>query len=188
MTPHELEHLLRCLHADRNQAGAAYNRLRALLIQHCAWKNHHAPEDGADAALDRVAAKLAAGTLIPAEKLESYCKEVARYICLEDYRRRLREEHAARAQTLLPGQADEAELEHEARQRKQCLEQLEAEAQRILRAYCLPPAKGAFADLEAERARLAAELGITLQNLRLRVHRWRLRLEKCLRERLQARG
>ena len=181
MTQKELEQFLQFLDVDREQAGAAYNRLRNLLVNDCAKRNHSAPDTGADTVLDRAAAKLAAGLVLERAKLEPFCKGIARLVCLEDYRRQWRGQQAALVHTAnqqLPAQLDH---DQELRQQERCLQILTDEERTLLQAYYQRISLGTFQESTQERLQLARRMGVNLNTLRLRVHRLRLRLEECVR-------
>jgi DNA-directed RNA polymerase specialized sigma24 family protein len=181
LTQKELEQLLGFLEADRDRAGAAYNRLRNLLVNECTRRNHSAPDAGADAVLDRVAARLASGLALERAKLEPFCKGITRLVCLEDHRHQWRGQQAAHLQAAQQQIRSEVDREQELRQQERCLQELTVAERALLQAYYQRISLGTFHESTQERLQLAAQMGVNLNTLRLRVHRLRLRLEECVR-------
>jgi DNA-directed RNA polymerase specialized sigma24 family protein len=174
MTQREFDNLLSRLDADRDQAAAAYNQLRGRLINHCRLKGHSSPEDGADEVLDRVAARLAQGEAVL--DVAKYSLGVARLVCLENYRQQERAQKFVCDFSFFQSIA-EAVDDRIFGLMARCFGKLGAEEQSLLRDYY----GGAEGEpLDEWRLRMAHRMQITLNTLRLRVHRLRLGLEKCL--------
>ena len=88
LTQTGFDKLLATLDADREQAGAKYESLRARLIKFFEWRNCESAEELTDTVFDRVMKKIAAGEQI--QNIEAYAATVAQFVFKEDYRRRER--------------------------------------------------------------------------------------------------
>lgn len=160
--------LLRALDPDAAQAASRYERLRQRLIALYRLRGLPCPEDLADEALDRLAYRLMRGALAAAE-VAPHLHEVARRIADEADRRSRRER--ALDPTALPqppAWLDDDPLARLCR----CLDELPRSECRTLLEY----ETGFGHDRVRRRKALAAELGIPMNALRVRVHRLRARL------------
>ncbi len=171
----ELEALLTHLSLDREQAGERYEEIRRRLVRLFEWRYHEDPEGLADEAIDRVARRLAAGMEIRAASPFAYFCGVAHHVAQEMLRERERERRAAAAATNLAARDDEPEDDGERRLARLhgCLERLPADQRRLILQY------HQGSDRIRGRQRLAHELGIAVNALRIRAHRIRRRLEDC---------
>ena len=166
------EALLSTLDPDRDRAALTYERLRQRIITLLRWWGVTPTEELADRTLDRVARKLADGAVVPAGSLAAYVRGVARMVCHE-WRRdpgapgggALRDVSAAE-----PG-ADEPRV---LACLDGCLADLDERDRRLVLAYY---ADGKAMDV---RRRLAETLGVSPTALRIRVHRLRAGLERCV--------
>jgi DNA-directed RNA polymerase specialized sigma24 family protein len=166
------EVLLGRLAGDRDAAGERYEDLRAALTRFFLWRRCDSPEELADETLTRLARKLASGERV--EDLFRYAHGVARLVMLEHLKEAQRRETALRdlASLRAPEPADERRLAC----LDSCLASLDPEARALLMAYYA----GERSDKIENRKRLAESRGMTLFSLRVRVHRLRERLERCL--------
>jgi DNA-directed RNA polymerase specialized sigma24 family protein len=163
--------LLARLASKPEAAAREYERLRIGLANYFRIKGCFCDFDLADLTLDRVAQLLASkkvGRVVP------FCFGVARLICHEQYRSEQRQ-RSANEDFIRAVNADVEADRYEAM--KDCLAKLTEQDQQLLRSY--------FADLlpkdrTAHREGLAERAGISLERLRLRVHRLRRKLEDCL--------
>jgi DNA-directed RNA polymerase specialized sigma24 family protein len=157
--------------------------VRRRLVKFFEWQNCISPEDQADKTIDIVARKIDEGEQI--EKLVAYFFGVARFVFKEYLRKRERE---MRAYAALPassedvGGADEAEESRRACSKK-CFKDLPDSDRDLMIAYCKPDGR----PRKERKQELADRLGITIENLRLRVCRIRKRLNACV-ERCQKEG
>lgn len=165
-------------------AATAYPKLHTDLQRYFTLQGDDEPAEAADVTLDRVARHLWEDRSI--QQVFHYTIGVARLVCLE--RRRRRAQTQAVAQSLVAeapasvsagdtAETDAGEEKLAAMQR--CLARLSPAEQSLLRAYC---AEEKAVTQEATRLRLAAERNMTLNGLRVQVHRLRARMEKCLRK------
>jgi|SRR5262245_19433005 len=169
VTPAAFDRLLSALDADRDRAAAAYEHLRERTTGLLRWWGASDPEDLADITLDRVARKLEEGAAIAQGSFGAYVRGVARMIFYEAQRRP--KLHAGDAAHLAPPPAsDHAVLAC----LDSCLNRLsEAERSLMLRYY----GDGKPSDV---RRRLGVDLGVSMTALRIRAHRTRLQLERCV--------
>lgn len=174
LTLENFDKLLSLLDEDRERAGERYEGVRRKLIKFFEWRGSLAPEERADETINRVARKLGEGEAI--RSLEAYSGGVARMVWLEELREREREHKAL--ENLPPPISlppdDEADLRLACS--KSCFERLPDGERALLAEYYREEGR---AKVEARRG-LAARLGVPLNVLRIRVHRLRARLDKCV--------
>lgn len=159
-----------------------YETLRRKLIGFFDLRGAGSPEVAADETFDRVARKLQDGT--PVQNLRAYVFGVARRVLLEGERRERRDRVAQETWVLLHGEpGPDAATEERFACLERCLAALPAEARALIEAY---HGKGG-GTAPADRAALAARLGLSDAALRTRAHRIRNELAACL-GRFLARG
>jgi RNA polymerase sigma factor (sigma-70 family) len=187
-----LEKLLDWLDADPGRAGEKYVSLRQKLIVF--FKHHNIPaEEWADKTFDRLAELLEKGKILPAEKQEQYCLGVARNLAKEFWHsreNRLKE----RESPAIANDGPVAEQLSEARQQawkdqkndcmKDCLRQLKPDQRRLLLLYY----DGDEKTRARNRRKLAKELGISEEALRVRIHRARRIVRECYKDCLKRHG
>ena len=171
--------LLARLDADESTAAEKYEELRLKLVKFFVWRgcSEANADELADEALDRVAAKLGQGVEI--QSLNAYACEVARFVWLEFSRKR-REDAAGDD---LPEIAVAPETSDEPDLRLACLKSCLAEiaASDADRALII-----GYYDADAgeknknQRKNLAEKLGLTMNTLKVKACRLRVRLEKCI--------
>jgi DNA-directed RNA polymerase specialized sigma24 family protein len=170
LTASAFEELLRTLDRDRDRAATTYEQLRHRVIGLLRWWGAARPEELADATLDRVARKLEEGASVPAGTVGAYIRGVARMVFHESRREPLTVPVLSELPApLLPADGEQASrcLEH-------CLGALgRADRSLLLRYYD----SGKAADV---RKLLAEELGLSRTALRIRAHRLRLPIERCV--------
>jgi len=165
------DRLLAALDADRERASVAYEQLHARTAGLLRWWGADDAEDLADVTLDRVARKLEEGVSIANGSFGAYVRGVARMVFYESRRRpRFKPSDASYLAPPPSSDTDDDLLE--------CLDSsLEAldpyDRNLVLRYYD----EGKPAEV---RRRLAKELGLTMPALRIRAHRLRVQLERCL--------
>lgn len=175
------------LHPDREQAGIVFEQLRGrlrklLLIQGCSEA-----EEMADETLLRVAQKLADGVHIEAENPFTYIQGVARNVLREYWKSQERKVERLADQPLFQQPAtnpmqerEKIEEQHLREKRLECLETCLQKLSPDSRELFITYHQGALRERIDTRERLAAELGIPMSSLRLRIHRIRERLETCI--------
>lgn len=183
MTEPALAALLRALHpTDNAAAGERYQTLRRKLMMFFAARHcEAAAPDLADVAIDRLARRLAEGAPIDAS-IESFALGIARNVAREEWKRPVPADvnwSAIAAPSSAPPEEDPA-----LRCLDECLAALPASSRESLHRFYTD--SGA-AKIE-NRQRLAAELGIDANALRVRMHRARVKLEACVSRCLNAGG
>ena len=173
--------LLARLDAEKTIAAEKYEELRLKLVKCFVWKGcaESKADDLADETLDRVASKLAQGEAI--ENLNAYAAQVARFVWLE-FSRKQKED--ARGDDL-PEVAVEQEIADEPDLRLSCLKSClasvasnESDRSLIIGYYS---AEAGEKNKET-RKNLAAQLGLSMNTLKVKACRLRERLEKCINE------
>lgn len=166
------ERLLRRLDPDPERAAQAFQALHSKLILFFHYNGCKHPDRWADEVMDRIAKRVAEGEAIP--EINPFAQGVARLILLEAQREEEREREVAETGARALGEPhDERSLE--------CLERcvgqlLRQNRELILRYYAVRPPHAM-----RDRLRLAFELGISIEALRVRALRIRKELESCIR-------
>lgn len=167
--------LLERLDADPERAAERYRELHRKLSRLYEWRGCTRSDELADEALDRVALKLEAGLEVHA--IESYVARVAWLVFRERVRREQRQRTALEGGDWMPA-AEEPDPQAAILRHcfKLCLGQLnDGERQQLLRYY-----EGERSAKIDNRRRLAEELGLAANALRIRMHRRRQQLEGCV--------
>ncbi|HEX7152974.1 MAG TPA: sigma-70 family RNA polymerase sigma factor [Thermoanaerobaculia bacterium] len=181
------EQLLTSFDSDRDRAGTHYRDLHRKLVKFFEWQCVREPEAQADEVLDRVLRKVEEGEHIA--NLPAYAHGVARLVLLEVRKKTDRETEVLRLVQHATEDAFVPRLEHDEGERQQqcfeqCLATLTPENRDIILKYYAGEQR---AKIEARRE-LAASLGMDLNALRVRAHRIRTQLEKCVAQRLASGG
>jgi len=169
LSQEDFDRLLAWLDDDRERAGASYEKLRWRLITIFAARGCPVPEELADETIDRVARR------IP-DIADSYTGDKARYFF--GVANNVHHEYLKR-----PAPPDSEELFEVAPDKERvhdCLEQCLArlpEADRAVILGYFSHEKGAKIDLHKQ---MAAELGVTINTLRLRILRTKQKLQPCI--------
>ncbi len=170
--------LLETLDTDRDRAANMYLRLRERIERFFEWRNCEDAEELADIVFDRTAKKIADGEAI--KSVEAYCVSVAKFVLLEDRRNAFRKEeldencsNADSGIELNPDAEDLAALQLQCLD--SCLGELEMDDRVLLVGYFDTDQQ----TMISKRKRLAASLGITLNSLRIRVHRLKSKVGIC---------
>lgn len=179
--------LLRFLDSDRDAAAARYEDVRGRLVKLFAWRGCMSPEEYADRTIDRVARRLAEGAEVRVTDPYQYFYGVALNLLREHGRERARQRQALEsvageaAQARATGGGDDegrAAFERALACLATCVDCLPARARGLLLAYHAGPGQ------IARRRELAASLGIPIGALRIRVHRIRVAVERCVVQRV----
>ena len=185
LTKGPFDRLLSLFDEDRERAGVKYELAHRRLKEFFEAGGSESPAEDADEALNRVARKAAAGEQIL--DVNKYIFGVARLLLMESRRRRVASpvslEGAAPPAAPSVEEAREEEVWRAERERRfecfeACLERLGPQDRAFILDYYREE-KGAKVE---GRKRQAAELGVTLNALRLRAARARRLLERCTRE------
>jgi RNA polymerase sigma factor (sigma-70 family) len=190
------DRLLAQLDPDSHRAGEKYTTVQRSLARFFECRGCATPFELADETLNRVARRLEEGETIYAGEFAGYAYGVARNVLREHLRgpelraRPLDDLPVPAHPRFSPFEAEDEALRRESFERRlECLEScaatLPAEARLLILAYY----DGEPGERINARRQLAERLGIPLNNLRIRIHRIRGRLEKSVRASLgRARG
>jgi DNA-directed RNA polymerase specialized sigma24 family protein len=173
----QFEALLQHLGQDRDFAGTRYEQLRRRLVVVFEYRRCHHPEELADETLDRVARKLQEmGSEFEGTDPARFVFGVAWNIARESYRRRptvpLPERWEETASTTPTTEDDEPERACLDR----CLEELASPERDLVLGYH----QGERSARIRRRSVLAAELGLSPNALRLKIHRLTALLRGCV--------
>jgi RNA polymerase sigma factor (sigma-70 family) len=175
--PTSFDEILAWLHPDRDEAADVYVQLRHDLTKIFTWNRCADPDWLTDEVFDRVARKVHEVRQNFEGDPKLFFYGVARNLIKENPKRV--KKHVSLEDTDLP--ALEAAVEDEnARVREECLnsclQRLGAEKKELILRYY---AKDKQAKID-HRSEIAQQLGISVETLRVRVHRIRGILEKCI--------
>lgn len=194
LTQASFEELLSHLGPDRDRAAETYLDLRRALFTYFAVRGAAAPEEFTDETLDRAARRLSEGQTIFAANPTSYFYGMARNVWRESL---------AKANVLVPVPDESLELTsdatplvamvesldaRESERRlaclRKCLAQFSAEDRELILGYYQD---GGGAKIEARKL-LAARLGLSLDSLRHKLARLRLKLGSGIRQCMKSRN
>jgi RNA polymerase sigma factor (sigma-70 family) len=186
LTQDAFDKLLNWLDSDRDSAGQKYEMIRLRLIKIFTCRGCYEAEDLADETINRVAVKLATLEWEDDGDRARYFYAVAQKVHLEH----LRNSKRRQAETPLDyvdetssvaANSDTDEIECEYACLERCLENLPPDSRRLVLEYYQQERKAKI----DRRKMLAEELGIALNALRIRAHRIRLTLERCMHDCLE---
>lgn len=180
ITEDRLVRLLARLDRDAERAASEYEGLHRALVRFFDWRGVWPPDEYADQAIDRLAARLETDPGIG--DIRGYALGIARMLLLESRRRPVFKPidwtTDLAAQPAQPSRMDDRLQEYF----ESCLGELPDDARSLLLGYYEGQLRGKIAN----RRRLAEALGISESALRNRVQRLRNRLEACVQRRLGA--
>lgn len=170
--------MLDWLHPERDQAGLKYEAVRQRLIKIFTCRGCPEAEDLADDTINRVITKIddVAPNYTGDPALFFY--GVARNVLHEHQRSKTRAA-AAPPITVTPAEVEETEREYECLER--CMQTLSAEQRELVLQY-YQESKRAKID---HRKDLAERFGIAMNALRIRAHRLRASLQRCVEDCLE---
>jgi len=180
LTREALERLLVLLDPDRDRAARKFHQVRRRLVRLFEWRGARFPEDLTDETILRVARRLEDGVEIRADDPFRYFCGVAHLVFKEVLRERRRERHLQDPANWPPSRDDDPEPDDERMEVLQkCLEKLAPEHRELILDYH----EGERRERIENRREIAERLGIPLNALRIRVHRIRCKLERCVERR-----
>ena len=171
LTQEAFDGLLAWLDADPHAAARRYEQIRRSLIRFFEVRRCVTPDDHTDQVIDRVARRLAEGADIYASDPYFYFQGVA----LRVFQEYLRSDRGP-VDMPLPLPEDAARTRRRLECMERCLESLPSETRAMMLEYCTVDK----ASKRRQREALAARLGMTVNSLRIRVHRVREHLERCV--------
>lgn len=185
LTRPAFEELLAALDADRTCAAEKYERIRHRLTKLFEWRGCLDADELTDLTFDRVARRLNEGARVTAADAYLYFHGVALNVLREHWRAPSRtfdpivadDPRLTSADAAAAAESTATRIEHERllERLESCLEALPPESRRLVAAYHLQK----NGQIVARRA-LAADLGVPLNALRIRVFRLRQALERCV--------
>ncbi len=177
LTQEAFDRFLAMLDADWEKAGEKYEDIRSKLLKYFEWCGSDVPDIDADETINRVTRRITEGEDI--HNLNGYIYGVAKLVHKESLKRRnlkqvLDEDLLVELPSIVVG--DETAQYQECLER--CLSYLSDEDREIITEYY----KYEKIEKITCRKRLAARLGVSLNTLRVKMHRQRLNLEACVEE------
>lgn len=176
--PESLEEILGWLSPDREAAAAMYVQLRHDLAKLFLWRGCSDPEGLTDEVFDRVAKKVR--EVKPTYKGDArlYFRAVANNLVKEEIKKK--KIHVS-LDDVEPPEQPQAETEDETKADREdclqaCLQELSADKRELILAYY---AKEKQAKID-HRMELARRFGKSVETLRVKVHRIRGSLERCI--------
>lgn len=161
-----LDKLFQLLEPDAQSIEEGFQRCRFKLLKFFAWRRCADPDDLADETINRLLKNVHAGQEISADKPYSYVYAIATHVFMESLRAKKKSEVIIDIDEVQDiagaGAVDDCQ--------KQCLEQLSDEKRELLARYYLD---------DDEREDIAGEQGLSLNALRLQVHRIKNWLRRC---------
>ncbi len=181
LTQAAFDELLAAFDADRESAGEKYEAMRAKLVTFFEYRGAAAPEEMADDALTRAAARIAEGVSVAPAELHSYVYGVARNVLREGWQSKgklesLDDLSPSRHPSVDPRGDDGPDGERRLECLARCVEKLGPEERDLVAGYH----SGDGRDRIEGRKALAGRVGTSLGALRVRVHRIHRQLEICL--------
>lgn len=173
-----LEQMLALLHPEPAEAAREYAQLRRRLLRLFEWRGCRFPEDLVDETITRVARRLDDGVEVRADDPFRYFYGVAHMVFKEVLRER-RRERRLQDPASWPPPPDPGEDHDDPRMERlqSCLDRLPEDQRTLILEYH----QGDGRDRIENRRRIAGQLDVPLNALRIRVHRIRARLEECVR-------
>jgi DNA-directed RNA polymerase specialized sigma24 family protein len=169
LTPEAFEQLLDWLDSEREKAGLKYEDIRLRLIRIFSWRGVNCAEELADDTINRVLSKIATVTPSYSGDPALYFYGVAQNIFLEYTKRKL---ELPLPPALQPAEQDDVDYSC----LDGCLEQLDPETRWLVIEYYREDKQAKI----AHRKWLAEQLGINTHTLRMRAHRIKAILKKCI--------
>lgn len=175
LTQQAFDGLLAKLDGDRDAAGLKYERIRTRLVKYFEWRGVAAPDCETDETINRVARRIDAG--LEVDNLNAYFYGVARLVFAESLKSEKR--HEEPIENIREVMVATSESETGRRDCLDgCLQRLSAGNRELIIEYYFYERREKI----DWRKNLASKLGIPLNALRIRAHRIRLDLERCVRK------
>ncbi len=178
-TPEQFQKYLLWLHSDEDQAAQKHETIRGGLARFFAQKDYHDPDHLVDVTLGRVIAKIEIVELDENVTQARFIRGYAQNVYLEAHRQ-IKEEQLDpildQNKFTQPTPPDDSEKENDLSCLDQCFNQMKPEDCTLLKKYFSVNRD----QRDSHRLRLAVELGITSENLRVRVMRRSAKLRTCL--------
>jgi RNA polymerase sigma factor (sigma-70 family) len=179
LTLNALGKLLTLLDSDRENAGFKYENLRRRLIKFFEWRNCESPEDLSDEVFDRILKKINEGEKI--QNINAYSVTIAQFVLKEFLRNSKNKnqliEKVAEIQQLKAKEIDEVDEKFEKQRNcfEKCLEKLSVEDRKFIISYYDTDER----TMINSRKKLADEMNVSLNTIRIKACRIKAKLEKC---------
>ena len=181
LTREALDKLLAAFSRDTDEAAKQYEALRSKLIRYFEWREVPLADDKTDETFNRVARRIDEGKQI--DNVVGYAYRVAYFVFLESLNEPELidiDQEGVPPPTVEP-QFEDTEQEPRQRCFDSCLEELPVKNRNIILVYY----EGERRTKIERRKKLAEQLKISLDALRIRAHRIRKGLEECITSCLQ---
>lgn len=179
LTQEAFERLLTWLDEDRGRAGQKYEEIRSTLVKYFAWRGCTDAEEMADETINRVNRKMGEVSLVNDGNPARYFFGVAKNV-LKEWRRKEKAVPLPPGTRAAPAEGVEDDGEDAARRLRECLaaclQELPAADRRLVLDY-YEKSKQAKIDF---RKVLARQLNVEPTALRVKVHRIRTKIQKCV--------
>lgn len=177
LTQASFDGFLATLDRDREKAGEKYEDIRLKLLKYFQWRGSDAPDIDTDETINRVTRRIYEGQDV--YNLTGYIYGVAKLVHAESLKRRNRRRALDEGSFIdLSSIGVEVEVANHQECLERCLGCLSAEDREAITEY--------YRYKKTEkidcRKLLAARLGISLNTLRVKMHRQRMTLETCVEE------
>lgn len=154
-----------------------YEVIRLKLVRYFEARMCDDPDDLADVTIDRVARRLAEGEQIEAEMMR-YVYGVARKVLLEYWKRERREEsNAAKAVAPSPEDIEAGEL---IQMQLDCFAECLQQQPDSIRSLVMRYYEASGQEKIRQRAAIASEMGVPPNALRIRIHRIKADIQRCM--------
>lgn len=174
-TQEAFDSLLNWLDPDRERAGLRYETIRLRLIKIFACRGCREAEELADESINRVTSKVV-------ELVKTYQGDPSLYFYGVAHKLHLEYSRASRVKPELPLTSPPVEADAGAYEcLDECMDNLPSETRELVLRYYQEDKQAKIDD----RKQLAWELGIGINALRIRAHRIRIRLQKCVEDCMQ---
>jgi len=171
LTQEAFDRLLQWLDPDPGAAAQKYEQTRRGLLKFFECRRCVSAEEQVDRVIDRVARRVSEGVEIYAANPFLYFHGVALNVFQEYLRKQI-----APVDVPVPHPEDSARMQQRLECMESCLDGLPAETRRMMVDYCSVDK----ASKKRMREVLAGRLGMSVNSLRIRVHRVREQLERCV--------
>lgn len=171
LTQEAFDRLLEWLDADADAAARKYEQTRRSLLKFFECRRCVSSEELVDRVIDRVARRVSEGVEVYAANPFLYFHGVALNV-FQEYLRKQR----APLEVPLPQPEDSARMQQRLECMEACLDGLPSETRRMMVDYCTVDKSSK----RRVRESLAERLGMSVNSLRIRVHRVREQLERCV--------
>jgi DNA-directed RNA polymerase specialized sigma24 family protein len=169
LTQESFDALLSWLDPDREQAGLKYEEIRRRLLKLFTCRGCYEAEDLADETINRVSGRLK-------EIEDTFVGDPARYFYGVANKVHLEFQRRKQVPVPPPPVTDVADIEQEYDCLERCMQRLTPENRALVLQYYQEEKKAKI----DHRRRLAEQLGIALNALRIRAHRIRASLQECV--------